>query len=265
MNISIITTVKNNPLGIYATIKSVINQTIFKNIEYIIVDASTDVKTSVIISDLIKNKNIKYIKSKDNNLYKGINKGIRASKGQYIGIINSGDIFYSKNILKYILNYIRKKKYPNLICGNLIYFNDFKIIRVWNMKCNTFKIDPFRIAHPSTFIKREILVKNGYYSENYSICSDLDFFLKSKKDFDDKSIYINKNIIFMKDGGLSTDIIKLPTKIFEDLSILFSYFSLFFLIAYTYKILIKLPGLFSFNKNFYYKDFLEQFLAISKK
>ena len=52
MDISIITTVKNNPLGIYSTIKSVINQRNFKNIEYVIVDASTDKHTSLVINNL---------------------------------------------------------------------------------------------------------------------------------------------------------------------------------------------------------------------
>ena len=266
MDISIITTVKNNPLGIYPTIKSVMNQSIFGKIEYIIVDASTDTRTSVIIADLIRNKNIKYIKSNDNNLYKGLNKGIRASKGKYIGIINSGDIYFSNDILKYILNTIRKKNPPNLIYGNLVYYNEFTITRTWNIKSgNMSKIDPFKIAHPGAFIRKNILVKNQYYSENYSISSDLEFFLKSKKDFDGNNTRINKNIIFMKEGGLSTSIIKIPAKIFEDLSILFSYFSLFFLFLYLKKILIKLPGFFFLNNYSLYKVLLGKLLVISKK
>ena len=56
MLISIITTIKDDPLGIYATIKSVINQSIFSNIEYIIVDGSIKKKTTNIIVDLIKKK-----------------------------------------------------------------------------------------------------------------------------------------------------------------------------------------------------------------
>ena len=56
MLISVITTIKDDPLGIYATIKSVINQSIFSNIEYIIVDASIKKKTTNIIVDLIKKK-----------------------------------------------------------------------------------------------------------------------------------------------------------------------------------------------------------------
>ena len=58
MLISIITTIKDDPLGIYATIKSVINQSIFSNIEYIIVDGSIKKKTTNIIVDLIKKKTL---------------------------------------------------------------------------------------------------------------------------------------------------------------------------------------------------------------
>ena len=78
MDISIVTTVKDDPLGIYATIKSVINQSIFSNIEYIIVDASKKKETTKIIGELIKKKNVKYIKSSDNNFYTGIKIGIKA-------------------------------------------------------------------------------------------------------------------------------------------------------------------------------------------
>ena len=80
------------------------------------------------------------------------------------------------------------------------------------------------------------------------------------------NFYINDNIIFMKEGGLSTNIIKFPVKIFEDLSILFSHFSLFFLFFYIKKILIKVTGHFLLEdqkKN--YKVLLDRFLEISKK
>jgi glycosyltransferase involved in cell wall biosynthesis len=266
MNISIITTVKNNPLGIIPTIKNIINQSIFKNIEYIIVDASTEKKTPLIIKSLIKNKNIKYIKTNDKNFYKGINLGIRISKGKYVGILNSGDIYYSNNILKQVSKIIEKKPTVNLIFGNLFYYNALNIVREWNIKSKSEKINPFKIAHPTTFIAKKVLVKNNYYSEDFNISSDIDFLLRSKNDFEFNNIYINDYIIFMKEGGLSTNIIKLPVKIFEDLSILFSHFSLFFLFFYLKKILIKVPGYFLLeDKKKHYKVLLDRFLEISKK
>lgn len=248
MLISIITTIKDDHLGIYSTIKSVINQSIFSNIEYIIVDASIKKKTTNIIVDLIKKKNIKLIKSKDNNLYQGLNMGIMASTGKYIGIINSGDIYYSNNILKYISSIIRKNPSVNLIYGNLYYFNSFKIVRSWNIKTQNFStIDPLKIPHSAAFIKKDIYIKNKNYSENYKISSDLDFFLKSKQDLDKRNLHINKHFIYMKEGGLSTNLKTITVKIFEDISILFFYYSLFFFYFYIKKILIKIPGFILFK------------------
>jgi hypothetical protein len=69
----------------------------------------------------------------------------------------------------------------------------------------------------------------------------------------------------MRLGGLSTNIEKFPIKIFEDLSILFSHYSIFFLFFYIKKIIIKLPGFFFLkNKNKYYQLLLNRFLEFSK-
>ncbi len=266
MDISIVTAVKDDPLGIYPTIKSVVNQSIFRNIEYIIVDASKKKKTTKIISELIKKKNVKYIKSSDNNLYTGIKIGIKASKGKYIGIINAGDIYFSNNVLKDVLKIASNHPLINLISGNLIYFNSYGITRMWKLSIKSLsRIDPFKIPHPACFIKKDILIQNQYYSSNYKICSDLDFFLNSKRDFSMKNIYVNKNFIFMREGGLSTSLLKMPIKIFEDLSILFLHYSIFFVFFYLKKIVIKIPGLFFIPKKKYYNILLERLLEISKK
>jgi glycosyltransferase involved in cell wall biosynthesis len=266
MDISIITNVKDDPLGIYPTIKSVISQSIFGNIEYIIVDASTQKKTAKIIAELIKKKNVKYIKSSDNNLYTGLKIGIRASKGKYIGILNAGDIYFSNNVLEHVLKIAINHPSTNIISGNLVYFDSHQITRVWRLNIKSLRrIDPFKIPHPACFIKKDILIQNQYYSTNYKISSDLDFFLKSKRDLSMRNIYLNKNFIFMKEGGLSTNLLKLPIKIFEDFSILFSHYSIFFIFFYLKKIAIKLPGLFFFDKKKYYNILLERLLEISKK
>ena len=266
MDISIVTTVKDDPLGIYPTIKSVINQSIFSNIEYIIVDASKKQKTTKIIAELIKKKNVKYIKSSDNNLYTGIKIGIKASKGKYIGILNAGDIYFSNNVLKDVLKIASNHPLINLISGNLIYFNSYQITRIWALNIKSLsRIDLFKIPHPACFIKKDILIQNQYYSSNYKISSDLDFFLKSKRDFSMQNMYLDKNFIFMREGGLSTSLLKMPMKIFEDISILFSYYSIFFLFFYLKKIVIKIPGFFIIQKKKYYNILLERLLEISKK
>jgi len=266
MDISIITTVKNNSLGIFPTIQSVLKQKNYKKIEYIIIDASTSPKTSMIIKDLIKNKKVKYIHSKDNNLYDGLNKGIKMATGKYIGILNSSDIYYDSNVLEVISKVIKKSDSWNLICGNVIFFNKYEVTRHWKLPIfKNQKIDCLKIPHSSSFIKRKLLIKNKLYSTNFTISSDLDFFLRSRKDLDFNTLYINKNLIFMRDGGLSTSALVAPIKIAEDLCALFMHYNVFFIFFYFRKILLKFPSFFPKKSDFFYRELIKRFLELSKK
>lgn len=124
MKFSIITVVKNDRDNILKTINSIKNQN-FKNFEHIIVDGySTDGTSEVIKKNIIVNKQYKHLIKKDKNLYDALNYGIKISKGEYIGILHSGDIFFNNNIL----NLIEKEiKDVDAISGNIIYKKKIKL------------------------------------------------------------------------------------------------------------------------------------------
>ena len=106
MNLSIITVVKNDKRNLEATIKSVLSQN-YKDFEYIIFDGmSSDGIESII--NTYKKYNIKYIRKSDKNYYDGLNNAIKKAKGNYVSILNAGDIYYGKNILKIVMNKILK-------------------------------------------------------------------------------------------------------------------------------------------------------------
>ena len=92
MKFSIITVVKNDQENISKTILSVLSQN-YKNFEYIILDGYSKDKTYEKIKKFKKFKRIKIIRTRDKNLYDGINKAIKISNGKYIGLIHSGDFF----------------------------------------------------------------------------------------------------------------------------------------------------------------------------
>ena len=88
---SIITVTKDSHLTLKKCINSVKKQT-FKNYEHIIIDGGSNNKTINIIKK--NSKKISYaISEKDKNLWEAINKGIKASNGKVICILNSDDIF----------------------------------------------------------------------------------------------------------------------------------------------------------------------------
>ena len=94
MKISIITPCLNSAKTIRQTIESVLNQT-YQDIEYIIVDgASTDGTLEIIqeYEDQFQGR-MQYVSEPDNGIYDAMNKGIRMSHGNVIGIINSDDFY----------------------------------------------------------------------------------------------------------------------------------------------------------------------------
>ena len=175
---SIITTVYNGEKTIAKTIESIISQT-YNNYEYIIVDALSKDNT---LKEIEKYKKYitKVISEPDKSIYEGMNKGIKISSGDIIGIINSGDT-YSKDALKVINNYFLSKKF------------DFMFGTVLKKKI-LYKYEPSKIwwsfnfypAHSGGFfVKKSIHEELGLYDTRYKCSADYDFFykliIKSKK------------------------------------------------------------------------------------
>ena len=106
MQLSIITINYNNAEGLRKTLASVAAQT-YPNIEHIIVDGnSTDESVDVIReyeSTLASSlspfaSRLKWLSEPDKGIYNAMNKGIRMATGEYIQILNSGDILATDDV-----------------------------------------------------------------------------------------------------------------------------------------------------------------------
>ena len=105
--ISIVVVSLNTAKKFEKTIKSILNQST-NNFELIVVDGMSKDKTKYFLKKY--NKFItKIISEKDKGIYDAMNKGIKNSSKKLIYFLNSGDIFCNKNILKKILNILKKK------------------------------------------------------------------------------------------------------------------------------------------------------------
>ena len=200
---TIITVVKNNSLNIALTIESVLDQK-FKNYEYIIVDGySNDGTSEIIRKSYLKNKSIKYYRFRDTGIYHALNFALSKSAGKYIGIIHSGDIYYSNNVLKKIS---KKIKNYDFIFGNIEFFdNNFNISRSWKYNTTKYNLETFyKVAHPSLFVKSNLVKKIKYDSHN-KISSDSKFILDLFK-LSSNYFYLNYPIQFMNSYGLSNNI-----------------------------------------------------------
>ena len=249
-DLTVITVVKNDEQNIISTVNSVLNQKKC-TFEYIVFDGRSTDNTFNKLKK-IKNKKIKIFSQKDENLYDALNKCIKKSKGEYIFLMHSGDLFYNNFVLHKIGKKLIEK--PDVISGNIKFFkkknNRIIVNRVWRnqiKKINKYSI--FKIPHTSMVVRKKIIKQMNYYNIFYSISSDMDFMIKLSKLKKLNYIYIDHFFTFMLSNGLSTSKINFFKKLFQDFKILSSSYGYNFFSYYIFKIYFKFFQFFLFKQN----------------
>jgi glycosyltransferase len=213
----------------------------YTNFEHIfIVSSSTDNTENYL-------KRLKYNKKKiffynTGNLYNCINYGIKKSLGEIIFLLHSDDVLNDKNILQTVSKEFKKN--IDLVYGNINICrrnNINKIIRKWTS--NTIKKSIFLPAnlppHTSLFIKKNVFNIVGDYNATYRISSDFDFLIRVFKNNKLQKKFINKTIVIMRSGGISSKFKYTYNRIGEDLKILRRYYPKYFIAIYLAKLFNK--------------------------
>jgi glycosyltransferase involved in cell wall biosynthesis len=99
--VSVITVVYNGAAYLKATLQSVIGQT-YPMIEYIIIDGASSDGTQDIIRKY-QHHLAYWISEPDKGIYDAMNKGLRASHGQYVIFLNCGDLFFAADTVQKIM------------------------------------------------------------------------------------------------------------------------------------------------------------------
>ena len=244
MKFSIITLTFNSEKTIRDTLNSVMSQN-YQNFEHIIIDGGSKDSTIKILNKY-KSRNVKFYIKKNFNIYKSLNFAINKSKGEYILILHSDDIFNSNDILKKINLYTLRYKSFDIFLGNVAYFknnNYEKITRLYSAQ--NFKPWKMRYGlmppHPSSVIRKSIYLKYGLYNDHFSIAADFDFFLRCFFINKLKFKIINKTFVRMRAGGIS------GKNIFSNIKStieIYKSFNLNKINNYYFNILLRLPAKF---------------------
>jgi len=123
-------------------------------IEYLVIDGKSSDRTLEFLYKYYKEKVIDYyVSEKDKGIYDAMNKGIRASSGEYVLILGAGDVFIPSKMAK-VLDKIKIYN-PDIIYGDNVIVNldTKKISRLYSSgKFNVLKIKTFGWLPPHTSI-----------------------------------------------------------------------------------------------------------------
>lgn len=169
MKLSIITINYNNCAGLRKTIESVVNQ-IWHDYEFIIIDGGSTDGSVEVIKEFASHIDY-WVSEPDKGIYNALNKGVAIAKGEYCNFMNSGDCFYSFNVLEQVFSI---NPIADIICGN----THSDSIKIPPQEITFDFLFNGSICHQCAFIRTSIMKKYGY-DEKYKIVADRKFFVQA--------------------------------------------------------------------------------------
>ena len=242
MKLSIITINYNNAEGLRKTLASVAAQT-YADIEHIIVDGgSTDGSVEIIreyannqvkgyrlevkgeensIADINASTPytlhrtpsahvVRWISEPDKGIYNAMNKGIRMATGEYIEVLNSGDILFDSQVTQRMIEHLdqtnaERKESIGILYGNMTKVNAAGKV-VGKSGYTEFSLRQFyssTLNHDCAYIRRDLFEEYGLYDENLKIVSDWKWYLQAIGLGRVKPEYVDLDVTIFDDGGIS--------------------------------------------------------------
>lgn len=170
--LSIITINYNDSKGLSKTIKSVVGQS-YKDIEYIVIDGGSSDGSKEVIEEYEKYLNY-WVSEPDSGIYNAMNKGIRASHGEYLLFLNSGDVLHSDDVIE---NVVPALGNHDMVIGKVLFENSGQTNELPE-ELTLLRFYHGSVPHPSTFIRRKIMLEY-MFDEWLKIVSDWKFFMQA--------------------------------------------------------------------------------------
>jgi len=225
--VSIITIVFNGETFIERTILSIINQT-YPKIEYIIIDGNSKDGTLNIVRKY-EQKISTCISEPDKGLYDAMNKGIKASGGDYLMFINAGDELFDNTVIERMMT--SSNDFPDILYGETLMVNEVFMPLGTRSEITPHKLPTklnwkdlnrgMVVCHQSIMIKKNIA---DLYNLSHPFCADIDWIIKALKKA--KTI-VNVGFIVSKylKGGISDK--KMKASLVDRFKVLTEHYGLF--------------------------------------
>lgn len=215
MKLSIITINYNNAEGLRKTLASVAAQT-YRDIEHIIIDAASADGSVDVIKEYVQRVNseerrvnsVIWSSEKDNGVYHAMNKGIRKASGDYIQILNSGDLLAAPDVTERMVAALPEG--TPIFYGNMLKSYDGKTI-INRDTCGNGMYTPESflyfykgtLNHDCAYIRRDLFDKYGMYNEDMKICSDWEWYVNAIALGGEKAVYTDVDVTIFDMNGVS--------------------------------------------------------------
>jgi glycosyltransferase involved in cell wall biosynthesis len=193
--LTVVTICRNAVHCIEPTLRSVVEQD-YPSLEYVVIDgASTDGTQSII--ERYRSRIARFTSEPDHGIAHAFNRGILASTGEWILMLNAGDAFLHRQALSELA--IRTGKGARIVsararCGrNTI--PRYRIHRRLGLLLRA------HISHQATLVHRDVYAEYGSYDESFSIRMDFDFFLRVLRR--EAVEFVDRELVLFEPGGIS--------------------------------------------------------------
>jgi len=211
MMLSLVSINYNNKLGLEKTLNSARLQTTM-DFEHIIIDGGSSDGSAKIINKYAKSSPYKviWLSEPDMGIYNAMNKGIRMATGDYIQVLNSGDILASPKVSEQMMSEVQRiadeeGKLPDIVYGNMTKVNSNGSI-IGKSRETEYSLRQFyssTLNHDCAYIKRDLFDKYGYYDENLKIVSDWKWYLQAIGLGNVVPKYVDIDVTIFDAGGIS--------------------------------------------------------------
>lgn len=202
--VTIITAVYNAENYINDCILSVLGQN-YNNFEYIIIDAGSTDKTVDIIKQY-KDKLSYWVSEPDSGIYDAWNKGLAASKGDWIAFVGSDDLLYPGAIRAYVDHITQHPRQHELefVSSRIeLVKEDLSPIRIvgeaWVWKRFRHKMITW---HVGCFHSRHLFEKYGHFDSEFKVSGDYELLMRPKDQL--ITSFFNHVTVKMRTGGVSS-------------------------------------------------------------
>lgn len=228
MKLSIVTINYNNADGLRKTLASVAAQT-YRDIEHIIIDGGSMDESVEVIKEYEASNSLnsnplilKWSSEPDKGIYHAMNKGIRKATGDYIQILNSGDILAAPDVTERMMNALYTLHHtpstddaPSILYGNMIkkdYATGKVIGKSKEVEYSLRQYYSGTMNHDCCYIRRDLFETYGLYDENLKIVSDWKWFLQAIGLGKVRPIYVDIDVTIFDASGISETNLELRNK-----------------------------------------------------